>query len=242
MMKSSKTLKSITILAAILVASMMTVMVSAQSDDFELPDASSVPGDAFYGLERFLEDNLEVPWARIMQGKRGEAAKRMELAEERLAEMKTICNRTDPAALEHLQTRYENHVQKAQALMNGTDTEALEEQMGERLMNHVRVLTRLRQGAPEQARKGIDLALQSSTRRFSEQVDQMAYRLRQMDGNSTEALELREKCEGWMNQTRERIMEWETVREHMPSQGEDVDIEMPSHPAEFRNQTKRGRN
>ena len=242
MMKSSKTLKSITILAAILVASMMTVLVSAQSDDFELPDASSVPGDAFYGFERFLEDNLEVPWSRLMKGKRGEAAKRMQLAEERLAEMNAICNRTDSAALERLQVRYENQVKNAQALMNGTDTEALEEQMGERLMNHVRVLSQLRQRAPEQARRGIDKALQSSTRHFGEQVDQMAYRLRQMDGNSTEALELREKCEGWMNQTRERIMEWETVREHMPAQGEGVDIEMPSDLAEFRNMTKRGRN
>ncbi len=242
MMRSSKTLKSIILLAAILAASMMTVMVSAQPEDFDLPDASSLPGDAFYGVERFLEDNLEIPWARLMKGQRGEAAKRMQLAEERLAEMKAICNRTNPAALENLQTRYENHVQKAQALMNGTDIDALEEQMGERLMNHVRVLTQLRQRAPEQARKGIDLALQSSTKRFGKQVDQMAYRLRQMDGNSTEALALREKCEGWMNQTRERIMEWETVREHMPAQGEDVDIEMPIDPAVFRNKTKRGRN
>lgn len=235
-------MKSITFLAAILVASLMTVMVSAQSEDFELPDASSVPGDAFYGFERFLEDNLEVPWARLMQGKRGEAAKRMQLAEERLAEMNAICNRTDSAVLERLQVRYENQVKNAQALMNGTDTEALEEQIGERLMNHVRVLTKLRQRAPEQARQGIDKALQSSTRRFGEQVDQMTYRLRQMDGNSTEALELREKCEGWMNQTRERIMEWESVRERMPSQGEDVDIEMPLDHTEFREKTQRGRN
>lgn len=235
-------LKSITLLAAILAASLMIVMVSAQTDEFDLPDASTVPGDAFYGFERFLEDNFEVPWARLMKGNRGEAAKRMQLAEERLAEMNVICNRTDPDALESLQTRYESHVQKAQALMNGTNTEDLEEQMGERLMNHVRVLTQLRQRAPEQSRRGIDKALQSSTRCFGKQVDQVAYRLSQMDGNSTEALELREKCEGWMNKTRERIMEVESIRERMPAQGEDVDIEMPIDHTEFREKTKRGRN
>lgn len=242
MMKSNKTLKSITFLAAILVASMMTVMVSAQSEDFELPDASTVPGDAFYGFERFFEDNFEVPWARITQGQRGEALKRMQLAEERLAEMGAICNGADSAALESLQVRYEAQVQKAQALMNGTDTEDLEQQIGERLMNHVRVLTQLRENASEESRRGIDLALQSSTKRFGEQMDQMAYRLSQMDGNSTEAIELREKCEGWMNQTSERIMEWESVKERMPGQGEDVDIEITFDQAEFRTQVKRGRN
>ena len=242
MMKHDKIMKSITFLVAILVASMMTMMVSAQSADFELPDASSVPGDAFYGFERFLEDNFEVPWARLMQGKRGEALKRMQLAEERLAEMRAVCNGTDAVAIEQLQVRYEDHVQKAQALMNGSDTEALEEQIGERLMNHVRVLTQLRKGVPEQSRKGIDLALQSSTRRFGEQVDQVAYRLSQMDGNSTEAIELREKCNGWINQTSDRITEWEAVKERTPGQGEDVDIEIPFDPAALRDKTKRGRN
>ena len=242
MMKSGKTMKPITILASLMVAMMMTNVVYAQSEEFQLPDASSVPGDALYGFERFLEDNLEVPWARLTRGVRGEALKRMELAEERLAEMESVMNGTDAAVLERLQERYESQVQRAQALMNGTGTQALEEQISERLMNHVSVLTQLRERAPEQARSGIDKALQSSTRRFGEQVDQMAYRLRQLDGNSTEALELREKYEGWMNQTREKIMEWEQVKQHMPGQGEDVEIEIPFDPQEFRNATKRGRN
>lgn len=234
-MKTNKTLK-LTILAALMTVSMMTLMVSAQSDDFQLPNPSSLPGDALYGFERFLEDNLEVPWARLTQGQRGEALKRMELAEERLAEMQAIMNGTDTAAIERLQQRYEFHVQKAQALMNRTETESLEEQVGERLMNHVRVLTQLRQRAPEQARKGIDNAIQSSTQRFGQQMDQMAYRIRQM--NSSEAEELRGKCEDWMNQTREQVMKWEQIREHMPSD-EEFEFELPFDPAEFRNQTRR---
>ena len=76
MMKTTKTLKTITFLATIMVASMMTITVYAQTEDFELPDASTVPGNAFYGFERFIEDNFEVPWARLMQGQRGEALKR----------------------------------------------------------------------------------------------------------------------------------------------------------------------
>jgi len=225
-----------------MVASLMTVMVSAQSDDFELPDASSVPGDFFYGLERFMEDNLEVPWARLMQGQRGEALKRMQLAEERLAEIVTICNGAGSDVLEGLQHRYEAQVKNAQALMNGTDTEELEQKMGERLMNHVRVLTQLRQNAPEEARSSIDKALKSSSEGFNRQMKQMAYRLRQMDDNSAEADALRQECEGWMNQTSEQIMEWEAVREHSPAVGGDVVIDTPMNHREFRDKTGRGRN
>jgi len=242
MMKTTKTLKTITFLATLLVASMMILTVSAQSDDFELPDASSVPGNAFYGFERFIEDNFEVPWARLMQGQRGEALKRMQLAEERLAEMRVICNRTDAETLAALQSRYDAQVSSAQALMNGSDTEQLEQQMGERLMNHVGVLTQLRQRAPEEARLGLDMALQSSVEGFNRQMDQMAYRLRQMDDDSPEAAVLQEECETWMNQTRGMIEGWETVRRQKPPMGGDVDIEMPVDLLDFRSKIKRGRN
>ena len=242
MMKTTKTLKTITFLATIMVASMMTLTVSAQTDDFELPDASTVPGNAFYGFERFIEDNFEVPWARLMQGQRGEALKRMQLAEERLSEMRAICNGTDAETLAALQSRYESQVRNAQALMNGTDTEQLEQEMGERLMNHVGVLTQLRQRAPEEARQGLDMALQSSAEGFNRQMNQMAYRLRQMDVDSPEAAALQEECETWMNQTRGMIEGWENVRRQRPSMGSDVDIEMPVDPLDFRSKIKRGRN
>ncbi len=225
-----------------MVASMMTLTVSAQSEDFELPDPSSVPGDFFYGFERFLENNLEIPLARLMQGQRGEAMKRIQLAEERIAEMRAICNGTDAETLAALQSRYEAQVRSAQALMNGTDTEQLEQQIGERLMNHVGVLTQLRQRAPEEARQGLDMALQSSAEGFNRQMDQMAYRLRQMDVDSPEAAALQQECETWMNQTRGMIEGWENVRRQMPSMGGDVDIEMPVDPLDFRNKIKRGRN
>ncbi len=225
-----------------MVASMMTLTVSAQSEDFELPDPSSVPGDFFYGFERFLENNLEIPLVRLMQGQRGEAMKRIQLAEERIAEMRAICNGTDAETLAALQSRYEAQVRSAQALMNGTDTEQLEQQIGERLMNHVGVLTQLRQRAPEEARQGLDMALQSSAEGFNRQMDQMAYRLRQMDVDSPEAAALQQECETWMNQTRGMIEGWENVRRQMPSMGGDVDIEMPVDPLDFRNKIKRGRN
>ena len=63
-----------------------------------------------------------------------------------------------------------------------------------------------------------------------------------MDVDSPEAAALQEECETWMNQTRGMIEGWETVRRQRPSMGEDVPIEMPVDPLDFRNKIKRGRN
>jgi hypothetical protein len=132
------------VLAAITVASMTFTWAQAQPEDFRLPSPGFSPGHPLYGVELFVEENIEVPLARLTRGRLGEAEKRLRLSEERLAEIEAVCNRTDAAALERLRYRYELQMNKTLAMVNATDSPDLETWTAERAMNHVRVLTRIR--------------------------------------------------------------------------------------------------
>ena len=68
-----------TVLAAIIVASLLTTQAYGLPEDFEVPRPGWAPGHPLYGLERFIENNIEVPLARL-RGKSAEMEKRMQLA------------------------------------------------------------------------------------------------------------------------------------------------------------------
>ncbi|MBD3172426.1 hypothetical protein GF326_08135 [Candidatus Bathyarchaeota archaeon] len=89
-----------TLLGALMIFSMMMNQVYAVPDEFQLPSASWTPEHPLYGFERFLEERIEVPLSRIRGGKEGEAEKRLQLAEERLAEMEQVANGTRVEDLE----------------------------------------------------------------------------------------------------------------------------------------------
>lgn len=132
------------ILTALTLASMTFTWAQAQPEDFQLPSPGFSPGHPLYGMELFIEENGEVPLARLTRGRLGAAEKRLRLSEERLAEIEAVCNRTDAVALERLRHRYELQMNNTLALVNATDSLDLEIWTAVRAMNHVRVLTRIR--------------------------------------------------------------------------------------------------
>ncbi|MCW4048435.1 MAG: DUF5667 domain-containing protein [Candidatus Bathyarchaeota archaeon] len=232
-----KTRKSAIILTALLLTALPTAVAYAETDDFELPSPSWAPGHPFYGLEIFIENNIEIPLARMTRGQIGEAEKRLQLAEERLAELQEVCNRSDTATLERLRQRYEYHIFEAQALGNMTDSLELDTLLGNRTMNHVRVLTQLSAHVSEQGRQGVDMALKSSTESFGRQMNRLAERIEQEDVNGTR---LQLHIETLQSQVQERLNQWQQIRENMPSLGQDVDIQMPIDPLGKINRTHRG--
>ena len=228
------------ILAAITVASMTFTWVQAQPEDFRLPSPGFSPGHPLYGVELFIEENVEVPLARLTRGRLGAAEKRLRLSEERLAEIKAVCNRTDAAALERLRYRYELQMNKTLTLVNATDSPDLEAWTAERAMNHVRVLTRIRARAPEEARQGLDRAVQSSVNSFAAHMRRMAYRVQQVEGQGGNATDLCEKMEGLRTRVQERLMELNRARENAPTPGFSEDIQMPVDPLGRGNRSRRG--
>jgi len=223
-MKRKRIKVSALFLAAITVASMTFTWVQAQPEDFQLPSPGFSPGHPLYGVELFIEENVEVPLARLTRGRLGAAEKRLRLSEERLAEIEAVCNRTDAAALERLRYRYEFQMNKTLALVNATDSLDLEAWTAERAMNHVRVLTRIRARAPEEARQGLDRAVQSSVNSFAAHMRRMAYRVQQVEGQGGNATGLYEEMEGLRTRVQERLMELNRARENAPTPGFSEDI------------------
>ena len=239
-MKRTGIKSSVLILVAISLASMTLTYAQAQPEGFQLPSPGFAPGHPLYGVELFIEENIEVPLARLTRGRLGEAEKRLRLSEERLAEIEAICNRTDAAALERLRYRYELQMNKTLALVNATDSPDLETWIAERSMNHVRVLTRLRARVPEQARQGIDRAFQSSLNSFATHMRRMAYRVQQVETQGGNATQLHEEMEGLKARLHERLTEFNRVREGAPTPGFKGDIKMPVDPLGEGNRSRRG--
>ena len=239
-MKRTGIKNSALVLAALMIVSMTFTWVQAQPEDFELPRPGFAPGHPLYGVELFIEENIEVPLARLTRGQLGVAEKRLRLSEERLAEIEAICNRTDAATLERLRYRYELQMNKTLALVNATDSLDLETRIAERAMNHVRVLTQLRARVPEQARQGVDRAAQSSVNSFGTHMRRMAYRVQQVESQGGNATQLYAEMEGLRTRLQERLMEFNRVRESMPTPGFGEDIQMPVDPLGKGKRSQRG--
>lgn len=226
--------KMVMFLGVMLVTSMTITQAFALPEDFELPDPGWGPGHPLYGLERFMEERWEVPLARLMRGKLGEAEKRLQLAEERLAEMESIANGSKPEDLEGLRLGYELQMNRTQSLVNETELEDMKEFMLERSMRHIEVLTYLRERVPEQARYGIDMALGSSSQSIGVQIRD---RVRGLDVNETEVLD---DLESYGLEVQNRIRGYEDIMDELPSDVSPVDIELPVDVSELINHHRRG--
>ncbi len=239
-MKKTGIKSSALILAALTLASMTFTWAQAQPEDFQLPSPGFSPGHPLYGVELFIEENVEVPLARLTRGMVGAAEKRLRLSEERLAEIEAVCNRTDAATLERLRHRYELQINKTLALVNATDSIDLETWMAERAMNHVRVLAQLRARVPEEARQGIDKAVQSSVNSFATHMRRMAYRVQQVESQGGNATRLCEEMDGLRLRVQERLVELNQTREMKPTPGVSEGIRMPVDALGRVNRTRRG--
>jgi hypothetical protein len=107
-------------------------------------------------------------------------------------------------------------------------------------MNHIRVLTRLRARVPERARQGIDRAVQSSVNSFATHMRRMAYRVQQVESQGGNATQLYTEMEGLRTRLQERLMEFNRVRESIPTPGPSEDISMPMDPLDRGNRSRRG--
>ena len=222
-----------TVLAAIIVASLLTTQAYGLPEDFEVPRPGWAPGHPLYGLERFIEDNIEVPLARL-RGRSAEMEKRMQLAEERLAEMEVVANGTNIEDLEDLRLGYYRQMNRTRELVNDTMIDDLDLWIANRTMNHIRVLTRVRARVPQQAWQGIDMALNVSAKGIGNQMRDMA---RRMDENNTRDFENLEQI-GLRLQ--ERIREYEALRNNGTGMGPQFGIGMHFDIEEFINRSRRG--
>lgn len=137
-------------------------------------NAGITPDSGLYGLD-VLFDNLRI----AMTINSFEKAKlRIEIAEERIAEMKLMSESNKLEALDRARIEQEiqmNEIEKIRVKL--TDNEKVDIQ--QRLQKHILVLETVLEKVPEQAKMGIKLALENSVRVFDKQQEDISVELRE---------------------------------------------------------------
>lgn len=176
-------MRKITLLAALFFIPLFTApgifaqesTVSAEqawAETGEIYTPKILPNNVFYFLKSWKE-RVEIFFANTPDRK---AAKRLEFATRRLAEIKSII-KDDPALVEQLTNRYQEQVR-----LTLQEAEQVREQSRERLMEHVgevtlkhqQVLLGVYQSAPESAQKGLQNALDQSMRGHNQAVQSVS--------------------------------------------------------------------
>jgi hypothetical protein len=147
----------------ILLALMLTPLnVTGQE---ALPDPGITPDSMFYGLEKAFE-KVQLTLARDEVSK---ARLRLELANERIAEGKSMVEKGKPEYLPDLVEEYEENLGKSQELAEaarakGKQTFVVDELVAQATSVHVEVLEDVLEKVPEQAKPAIEKAITSSAR------------------------------------------------------------------------------
>jgi hypothetical protein len=146
---------------------LVTGMVAAQPAD--LPKPGQTPGDLFYGLERASESlELAVASAPVIGSKELAAKVRANHAAERLAEAKELAERNRTENVEKLMQEYSENMNRSVQVARESGQPEFAERLRNVSRDQVQVLERVRDRVPEQARKGIDRAIENSQRNQQE--------------------------------------------------------------------------
>ena len=153
MMKMQKTVFIVSIL-------MMIGTVAAAPID--LTKSGQTPGDAFYVLDRFSE-SLELAVAKSPLGSSElEAKVRANHAEERLAEARKLTAQNRSEEVEELMNEYSKQTNLSVKSAKKANNTELSRRLGNLSDKHVEVLRDVEKKVPEQAKKGIQTAIENS--------------------------------------------------------------------------------
>ena len=169
---------------SLVVMSLFSLIGFAQTTAADIPivepevSAGVTPDSVFYFIDKWL-DNQKVLRATSAVEK---ARLRIEIAEERVAEMRTMLILGKTAEAKEAQEDEENHIEAMEDDMDEVDDEIEEEleieteveeektkvklEIQEKLQKHILVLIRVQGQVPEQAQKGIETALANAQKRF----------------------------------------------------------------------------
>lgn len=146
-----KTQNILTLMVSLFLVLSLAPSVSAQEDIERGPGILGPENGLLYGIDTAL-DNLRYNLAS--QDNKVDVG--LNIAEERLAEI----NNTE--SVEGIEIAERNRQRAMERLQERNNTEAEKEQIRQRLQKHQRVLEQVREKASEQAKQGIDTAIENS--------------------------------------------------------------------------------
>jgi hypothetical protein len=151
-------------LIGILMALLLIVSASPVFAQEEV-EAGTGPDSPLYGLDRAFERiSLALTFDRAKK-----AEKRLQIASERLAELREMVNKGKPEFVERLTQDHGKQIEESEnditeAKARGKNVTAVSQRVAEATSKHIEVLTALLDKVPEQARAGIQNAIEKSSR------------------------------------------------------------------------------
>lgn len=157
------------VLPIIIFSLLFGAIVFAQ--EAELPNPGLTPDSVFY----FLDTLGEKIGMFFTFGAEKKAEKAMKIAEEKLAEVKAMAERNKTKALEKANQKYQEFLDLAsqrakEAKEKGKDVEKLVTLISEKTLQHQEVLLKVFEKVPQEAKKGIEKAIEVSEMDFKEAV------------------------------------------------------------------------
>lgn len=231
------------ILALVLMLFLMATPVLAQESG--LPKPGITPDSPFYFLDLWGE-KLGMLLAFTAESK---AKKALAYAEERLAEAQAMMEKGNSKAAEVALRNYERNVERAQerieqAMAQGRDMTEVIAIVGEATAKHTEVLEGLLEKVPEQARKGIEKALEVSERGHNTALEKLEkIQSGEIPGNKEQATEALSKNKGGKGGPKEKGQEKRNFKEveEPEAPAETKEVEKPEIPLEVPTSSNQGR-
>lgn len=120
-----------------------------------------IPGDLFYPVESFVED-LEVRIAGLVGGPDFKSKAIANNADEALKEAKLLADNNRSSKAAKMAEKYSNLMNRSQSLASESRDRNLSEKLQNLSEKNVRTLKQVKKKLPEQARKGINKAINNS--------------------------------------------------------------------------------
>jgi hypothetical protein len=208
------------LLPIIILSLFFAVNAFAQTEN--LPSPGLTPDSPFYFLDSFGE-SISMFFAF---GAEKKAERAIQIAEEKLAEVKAMAEKQKEKALEKANRKYEQFLdmaaQKAQQVSEETK-EGVLNMVTEKISNHQGILNDLLNKVSEEAQTGIQNAIEASQRGLEEATKAVSGEKQEEQTQQQE-----EQIEETSQTTTDETAEWETYR------NEEVGIEF-EHPAAWEN-------
>jgi len=144
--------------SALIMVLLLCSMVFAADTEVE---AGMSPDSPFYFMDTWW-DEMRVRMANTFEDKE---RLRLEIAEERAAEIALMASRNDEKALAKAQEQHQKQLQRIEQLNN--ESEQLRIQLQERMQKHIMTLGQVRENAPEEAQSGLDTAIMNANQTFN---------------------------------------------------------------------------
>lgn len=149
------------LLALTIIGFMLTGIASAQAEDVPAPGIT--PDSPLYMFEKISERlALEIAQAPVIGSEELEAKVRANQAAETLAEARAMAEKNKSQHVKKLMQRYSENMNKSAEIAGKSNNSELKNRLRNVSNNQVKTLEEVEKRVPEQARKGIQQAIENS--------------------------------------------------------------------------------